>query len=209
MCDRSQCNKINAIALNDKLQRMTTTLTLNTRISSPSKHLAEPGPNPGQLREILQAAVHCPDHGRLRPWRFVIVRGGQRHKLGELLIQRVLAELPEASEIRLEKERTRFSFAPCIVTVVLNPMKNHKVPEIEQVLSGGALCMNMLHAAHQMGFGAQWLTGFAAYDPAIHQALGLGANEQILGFIHIGSKTGEPPERERPDVDALSVEAAL
>jgi len=188
---------------------MTTTLTLNSRISSPSKHLAEPGPDSGQLREILEAAVHCPDHGRLRPWRFVLIRGEQRRKLGELLLQRVLAELPEASEVRLEKERTRFSFAPCIVTVVLNPVKNHKVPEIEQVLSGGALCMNMLHAAHQLGFGAQWLTGFAAYDPAIHHALGLDGNEQILGFIHIGSRTGEPPERERPDIGTLMTEATL
>lgn len=188
---------------------MTTTLTLNTRISSPSKHLCGPGPDPAQLRAILEAAVHCPDHGRLRPWRFVLIRGEQRRKLGELLLQRVLSELPEASDVRLEKERTRFSHAPCIVTVVLNPVKNHKVPEIEQVLSGGALCMNMLHAAHQTGFGAQWLTGFAAYDPAIHLALGLGANERILGFIHIGTKTLEPPERERPDVDALMTAAPL
>ncbi len=111
--------------------------------------------------------------------------------------------------MRLEKERTRFSFAPIIIAVVLNPVKNHKVPEIEQVLSGGALCMNMLHAAHQFGFGAQWLTGFAAYDQAIHLALGLSANEQILGFIHIGTKTQEPPERERPEASSLSTEANL
>jgi nitroreductase len=117
--------------------------------------------------------------------------------------------LPEASTARLEKERTRFSFAPIIIAVVLNPAKNHKVPEIEQVLSGGALCMNMLHASHQLGFGAQWLTGFAAYDQCIHAALGLNANEQILGFIHIGSKTQEPVERERPDVVSLLSEAKL
>lgn len=188
---------------------MTNTITLNSRISSPSKHLCEPGPNPEQLHEILQTALHCPDHGRLRPWRFVIIQGNTRHKLGKLLLERVLDEMPEASSVRLEKEQTRFNFAPVIVTVVLNPVKNHKVPEIEQVLSGGALCMNMLHAAHQLGFGAQWLTGFAAYDQAIHQALGLNANEQILGFIHIGTKSQEPVERERPDVDCLLTTATL
>ena len=188
---------------------MTPTLTLNSRISSPSKHLSEPGPDTGQLREILEAAVHCPDHGRLRPWRFIVVKGDQRMKLGELLIQRVMNELPDASEIRLEKERTRFSFAPCIVTIVLKPLKNNKVPVVEQILSGGALCMNMLHAAHQLGFGAQWLTGFAAYDPAIRKALGLGEEEQIIGFIHIGTKTLEPPERERPDIGTLTTEARL
>ena len=188
---------------------MTTTLSLNSRISSPSKHLCEPGPNNSQLTDILTSALHCPDHGRLRPWRFVLIQGTQRQKLSDLLIERVLLELPEASPVRIEKERSRFSFAPCIITVVLNPLKNHKVPEVEQILSGGALCMNMLHAAHQLGFGAQWLTGFAAYDQAIHSALGLSANEQILGFIHIGSKTQEPVERERPDVESLLTQAKL
>lgn len=188
---------------------MTHTINLNSRISSPSKHLCEPGPNTKQLLDILQTALHCPDHGRLRPWRFVIIQGQERYKLGELLLKRAMQELPEASPVRLEKEETRFNFAPVIVTVVLNPVKNHKVPEIEQVLSGGALCMNMLHAAHQLGFGAQWLTGFAAYDQDIHLALGLSANEQILGFIHIGSKSQEPVERERPDTNSLITEAKL
>jgi nitroreductase len=195
--------------VNVKLPLMITTLTLNSRISSPSKHLCEPGPNPAQLREILQSAVHCPDHGRLQPWRFIIIRGAQRQKLGDLLIHRVTQTLPDASTIRLEKERTRFNFAPCIITVVHNPMKHHKVPEVEQLLSGGAVCMNMLHAAHQFGFGAQWLTGFAAYDQAIQQALGLTGSEQILGFIHIGSKVQEPVERERPNVDSLLTEASI
>jgi nitroreductase len=202
-------NPHHIIRVNDKLRPMTTTLTINSRISSPSKHLCEPGPTSAQLHDILQSALHCPDHGRLQPWRLIVIEGEQRHKLGQMLFQRVLKAFPDASEARLEKERTRFSFAPVIVTVVLNPVKNHKVPEIEQVLSGGALCMNMLHAAHQLGFGAQWLTGFAAYDPAIQAALGLEDNEQILGFIHIGSKTHEPVERERPDVSSLTVAAKL
>jgi nitroreductase len=115
----------------------------------------------------------------------------------------VLEAQPDASPIRLEKERTRFSFAPCIVAVVLNPVRGHKVPEIEQVLSGGALCMNLLHAAHQAGFGAQWLTGFAAYDAEVLEAVGVAGHEQVLGYIHIGSRAEIPPERERPDPMAL------
>lgn len=208
LCAQAHKTKQSEVSDNN-LALMTNTIALNSRISSPSKHLGGPGPNSAQLHEILQSALHCPDHGRLRPWRFVIIRAEQGKKLGDLLLARVLQKLPEASSVRLEKEQTRFSFAPVIVTVVLNPVKNHKVPEIEQVLSGGALCMNMLHAAHQLGFGAQWLTGFAAYDPTIQHALGLSADEQILGFIHIGTKTLEPAERERPDVNSLLTEASL
>ncbi|MFM6988914.1 MAG: nitroreductase family protein, partial [Arenimonas sp.] len=104
--------------------------------------------------------------------------------------------------------RTRFAYAPCIVAVALAPVQGHKVPEIEQTLSGGALCMNLLHAAHQAGFGAQWLTGFAAYDREVLAAVGLAEHELLLGYIHIGTRTETPPERERPDpADLLSVAA--
>lgn len=157
---------------------------------------------------MLEIAVHVPDHGRLTPWRFVLIEGDARERLGVLLHRRVLESLPGASEARLEKERSRFSFAPCIVAVVIRPLKNHKVPEVEQLLSGGALCMNLLHAAHQFGFGAQWLTGFAAYDRPVLEALGVDADEQVLGYIHIGTRCMEPGERERPDVAGLLTVAA-
>jgi nitroreductase len=94
------------------------------------------------------------------------------------------------------------------VAVVLNPVKGHKVPEIEQVLSGGAVCMNLLHAAHQAGFGAQWLTGFAAYDRDVLAAVGVAPTESLLGYIHIGTRTETPPERDRPDPLALLTIAA-
>jgi len=149
-----------------------------------------------------------PDHGRLRPWRFILIEGAARERIGSVLFERVKSTLPEASEIRLEKERTRFSFAPCIVAVVLRPVVGHKVPEVEQMLSGGAVCMNLLHAAHQAGFGAQWLTGFAAYDPFVKTAVGVTSEESVLGYIHIGTRTVQPPERDRPEASALLTVAA-
>lgn len=182
---------------------MTFSLPLISRISTPCKHLGAPGPDQHSLLSLLAEAVHVPDHGRLRPWRFILIEGDARTRIGEILFRRVQEAVPEASAIRLEKERTRFSFAPCIVAVVLNPVKGHKVPEIEQVLSAGAVCMNLLHAAHQAGFGAQWLTGFAAYDREVLTAVGLETDEQLIGYIHIGTRTESPGERERPDPAAL------
>jgi nitroreductase len=182
---------------------MTSTLPLISRISTPCKHLTAPGPNPETLHQLLQEAVHVPDHGRLRPWRFILIAGKARDRIGDILYRRVLESMPDASPIRLEKERTRFSFAPCIVAVALKPVKNHKIPEVEQVLSGGAVCMNLLHAAHQAGFGAQWLTGFAAYDRGVLQALGVADDEQLLGYIHIGTRAEEPADRDRPDPSDL------
>lgn len=194
---------------NDKLTSMTTTLTFISRISSPCNTLMEPGPNAIELFDILQMAVHCPDHGRLQPWRFIIIQNEQREKLGKLALQQLLIEQHAASAIRIEKERTRFSFAPCIVAVVHSPKPHPKIPSIEQILSGGAVCMNLLHAAHQLGFGAQWLTGFSAYNKVVLKALGLTAEESIIGFIHMGSKSQEPKERERPDIASLISEASL
>lgn len=187
---------------------MTSTLPLISRISTPCKHLGDPGPDRQQLLSLLAEAVHVPDHGRLRPWRFILIEGESRVRIGEILFRRVQEAVPEASATRLEKERTRFSFAPCIVAVVLNPVKGHKVPEIEQLLSGGAVCMNLLHAAHQAGFGAQWLTGFAAYDREVLAAVGVAENESLLGYIHIGTRMESPPERDRPDPAALLTVAA-
>lgn len=182
---------------------MTDTLPLISRISTPAKYLSTPGPDRKTLLSLLAEAVHVPDHGRLRPWRFILIEGDARARIGEILLRRVRETVPQASTARLEKERTRFSFAPCVVAVALNPVKGHKVPEVEQLLSGGALCMNLLHAAHQAGFGAQWLTGFAAYDREVLAAVGVAEEESLLGYIHIGTRRESPPERERPDPAAL------
>lgn len=186
--------------LDDALER------LDSRRSVPSRLLGEPGPSQAQLERLLRSAVRVPDHGKLVPWRFLCVRGDSRQTLGAWLAARALERDPQASAAILEKDRQRFSFAPLVITVIARLTPGNKVPEQEQLLSGGALCFALLHAAHAMGFGAQWLTGWAAYDPVITARLGLVENERVLGFIHIGSARDNVPERERPDPMALLTE---
>ncbi|HBD19864.1 MAG TPA: nitroreductase [Arenimonas sp.] len=176
---------------------------LRRRRSVPSRQLGEPGPGTDQLRAMLAEAVRVPDHGKLAPWRFLAIRGDARHALGELLAARALERDPATPAATVEKDRQRFSHAPLVLVVVGRLTPGHKVPEQEQLLSGGAVCFALLQAAQALGFGAQWLTGWAAYDPVVTARLGLQANETVLGFIHLGTPSGEVPERQRPDPDAL------
>jgi len=175
---------------------------LNRRRSVPSRLLTEPGPDDRQLDALLNAALRVPDHGKLTPWRFLTLRGEARHVLGERLVARALALDPLAPASTIEKDRARFSFAPLIVVVVATPVAGHKVPVVEQLVSGGAVCFALLQGAQALGFGAQWLTGWAAYDRTILDQLGLAAHEQVLGFIHIGTSQGEAPERLRPTLES-------
>jgi len=182
---------------------------LAVRRSVPSRLLTAPGPDSRQVQRMLQAATRVPDHGKLTPWRFLLIQGDTRLALGERLVARALALNPRAATAALEKDRQRFGNAPVIVTVVACLTVGHKVPEQEQLLSGGAVCFALLQAAQALGFGAQWLTGWAAYDPVIHALLGLAANERVLGFIHIGTCHEAVPERERPDPKSLTSELRL
>jgi nitroreductase len=158
---------------------------------------------------MLAAAVRVPDHGKLVPWRFLKIEGDVRQRLGARLAERSRERDPNASDAVVEKDRLRFSFAPTIVTVIARPTPEHKVPEIEQLLSGGAVCFALLLAAQAEGFGAQWLTGWPAYDPVVRRLLGLAETERVLGFIHIGTASEHPPERVRPDPDELLSELRL
>lgn len=184
-------------------QELTRLQALDARRSTPSRLLGEPGPGPDQVLRMLASAVRVPDHGRLTPWRFLRIQGAARHRLGELLARRSRQRDPGASDAVVDKDRQRFSFAPLVVTVIGRIQPGHRIPEVEQVLSGGAVCFALLQAAQAMGFGAQWLTGWAAYDPEVRAALGLGADEQVLGFIHIGTPAEAVPERQRPDPAGL------
>jgi nitroreductase len=178
---------------------------LNSRRSTPSRTLQAPGPDSAALAQILSAAVRVPDHGKLTPWRFIKIEGSTRRALGELLATRCIEKDANAAAAVIEKDRARFSFAPVIITVVARLTPNHKVPEIEQLMSGGAVCFAMLQAAQGLGFGAQWLTGWAAYDDVVLNALGIAENERVLGFIHIGTTHETAPERLRPNaMDLLS-----
>jgi nitroreductase len=174
-------------------------LELDKRRSVPSRLLQEPGPDESQLLELLRIAARVPDHGALAPFRFLSIRGESRTALGEFLAQRKLELEPDANSAVLDKERGRFSFAPLIVVVIGCYRSGHKIPVIEQQLSAGCVCLQLLQAAQAAGFGAQWLTGWAAYDPTIAARLGLTAEEAVVGFIHIGTPADAAPERSRPD----------
>ena len=176
---------------------------LDSRRSVPSRQLGMPGPDQPTLLRMLESAVRVPDHGKRTPFRFLKVEGDNRHALGQLLADRSRARDPEASDSVIEKDRLRFTFAPVIVTVIAKLGPDEKIPAQERLLTAGCVCFALLQAAQAMGFGAQWLTGWAAYDPEIHAALGIGADETVAGFIHIGTAQMDGPERERPDPAAM------
>lgn len=174
---------------------------LLTRRSGSAKAMTDPGPSPEQLRTILAAGARAPDHGKLAPWRFILFEGAARARMGALLAES-LAE-NEATEERRAMERGRFLRAPVVVGVVSRVREAIPIPEWEQVLSAGAVCQNMLVAAHAQGFVANWITEWCAYHPRVKEALGLKSGERIAGFIYIGTAAAPLEERVRPDLDSL------
>ena len=169
----------------------------------PSRLLGEPGPSSAQVDALLDQAVRVPDHGKLAPWRFLRIQGPARLAMGELLAARSRERDPAVPAAAVEKDRQRFSHAPLVLAVVARITQGHQVPEQEQLLSGGAVCFALLQGAQALGFGAQWLTGWAAYDPVIRARLGVAGHEAVLGFIHIGTASADAPERQRPDARGL------
>lgn len=176
---------------------------LNNRRSVPAKQLGEPGPDEATLLRLLEAAVRVPDHGKRVPFRFLRITGDARHALGERLVARALERDPGAGEAVLEKDRMRFAHAPLVLAVVARLGPDEKIPESERFSSASCVCFALLQAAQAAGFGAQWLTGWPAYDPVVLRLLGLNDEERIAGFIHIGTPKLQAPERERPDPAAL------
>lgn len=177
---------------------------LDSRRSVPARQLGEPGPDDAMLLRMLQSAVRVPDHGKRVPFRFVRIRGQAREALGELLVERSLQRDPGAGEAAIEKDRNRFAHAPMVVAVVavLDPADDG-IPGQERLLTAGCACFALLQAAQALGFGANWLTGWPAYDADVLRLLGLGGHERIAGFVHIGTPRQDVPERERPDAAAL------
>jgi nitroreductase len=178
--------------------------SLLSRRSVPALQLREPGPSPGQIHTAIDAALRAPDHGALKPWRFVLIHGAARARLSELFVRRLQQREPATPPGKLEKARTMPLTAPLVIAVGAHLRLGHKVPEVEQLLSTGAAVMNLLNAFHALGYGAIWLTGGNAYDPEIARALGFGAEERCLGFVYVGSK---PPQDDssppRPERSAL------
>jgi len=173
---------------------------LRSRSSIPSRLLAAPGPTREQLLDMLALAMRVPDHGKLAPWRFLLIEGDARIALGHELHARKLELEPDASSDSLAKEQARFSGAPCVVAVIASITANHKIPEREQLLSAGAVAFQLLLVAHAQGWGAQWLTAWAAYDPVLMQKLGLAAHESVVAFIHLGTPSQPAAERPRPKI---------
>jgi nitroreductase len=176
---------------------------LLSRRSVKPQTMTTPGPTPAQLETILTAAARVPDHKKLAPWRFVVLEGDARVQFGEVIAQALIADDAKtgrgpASPVRLDTERKRLSHAPTVVAVVSRVVDTPGAPEWEQVLSCGAACFNMCLAANAMGFGTCWLTEWYSYNADVATALGCAANERIAGFVHIGTATERPADRDRP-----------
>ncbi len=174
---------------------------LTTRRSVLARNMAEPGPSEDELQQILVAGTRVPDHGKLGPWRIQILNKDAQRQLGEVVAKRFVEVQGErANEKMVEFERDRPQRAPVLLVVTSKLTVPHNIPELEQRLSGGAVCMNLLNAAHALGYGAQWLSEWIAYDDEIKTTLGHDADTDIIGFIYIGTPTEPPKERTRPDL---------
>ncbi|HEU0277856.1 MAG TPA: nitroreductase family protein [Rhodanobacteraceae bacterium] len=177
---------------------------LRHRRSVPAAQLQPPGPTPADLREIVATALRVPDHGKLAPWRLIAFTGDAGARYGEALAQLHARLDPGVAEARLAKDRQRFAHSPTILAVIarIDPANTH-IPEQERLLSAGCLGFNLLLAAQAAGFAAQWLTGWSCYSREAAALLGLADDERAIAYIHLGSRGAEPPERLRPEVDAI------
>jgi nitroreductase len=175
---------------------------LKTRRSGKPRDLVAPGPSPDQLREMVALAARTPDHGKLFPWRFVIVPDNQRAALAQKLGDILMAEKDGCGPRDVEAAEQFATQAPALVVVLSAPVHDHKIPVWEQQLSAGAATMNLLHAAHAMGFAGGWLTGWAAYSDAVRDLFGK-PGERIAGFVFIGTPARELEERPRPELSEI------
>jgi nitroreductase len=176
---------------------------LTTRRSFKPIELSGPAPSPAEIDTLLTVASRVPDHGKLTPWRFIVFEGAARQKAGDAIAAAFKVKYPDAKPEQVEAERARLMRAPLVVAVVSRAGPHVKIPEWEQVLSAGAAAMNLVLAAHALGYGASWITEWYAYDRSVLDALGLGPNERIAGFVHIGRPPGVPEDRPRPPLHEI------
>ncbi|MEZ2419626.1 nitroreductase [Luteibacter sp. RCC_6_2] len=176
---------------------------LDARRSVPSRQLGEPAPDDATLRRLLEAAIRVPDHGKLEPFRIRILRGEAKLAFGRTLARRAVEANPDLSDAKREKEQRRYEHAPLVLVVSARIDEDSKVPELEQNLAAGCVAYNILLGAQSLGYGAQWLTGWAAYDRDVAKLLGMKKNEHVIGFIHVGTPVMEAPERDRPAYDDI------
>ncbi len=176
---------------------------LLSRRSGSAKMMKGPGPNADQLRKILAAGVRVPDHGKLTPWRFIVFEGDGRARMGAILAEAIAGERDISPE-RVEQERNRFMRAPIVIGVVSRVREQIPIPVWEQQLSAGAVCMTMVLAAHAMGFVANWITEWCAYNPQVLARIGLKPTERIAGYIYIGHPVEPLEDRPRPPADSIT-----
>ena len=175
---------------------------LQTRRSGKPRDLIAPGPDAAQLRQILEVALRTPDHGKLAPWRFVVVPQDKRASLADLLERAYRAEKPDAGRLEIEAMHQFAHQAPTLVVAIAAPVAGSKIPVWEQELSVGAAIMNLLHGTHALGFAGGWLTGWPSYNEDVRAAFA-GPGERIAGFVFIGTPGRAQEERPRPDYDDI------
>jgi nitroreductase len=177
---------------------------LATRRSVKPIELAGPAPSAVEIDAMLTIASRVPDHGKLVPWRFIVFEGEARHTAGEAIASAFRAKYPDAKPEHVDFERGRLARAPLVIAVVSRAAPHVKIPEWEQVLSAGASVMSLVLAAHALGFGANWMTEWYAYDRNALEGLGVKENERIAGFVHIGRPTKPPQDRPRPPLGEIA-----
>ncbi|MEX6723007.1 nitroreductase family protein [Parapedomonas caeni] len=187
-------------AFND---RSSTLRLLLSRRSGKARDLVAPGPDDAELRQILTCASRVPDHGKLAPWRFVVVPKATRAAFGEALVAVLKAENPQATPVLIDNTRAFAHQAPVLVAVLSRVKRDHPIPAWEQELSAGAACQNLLLAAHALGYRGNWLTEWPAFSEGVVRLLGGEPGDRIAGFIFLGSSDKPLEERPRPDYDAV------
>lgn len=176
---------------------------LHSRRSGKPRELVAPGPNAQEMEQIMRAAIRTPDHGKLSPWRFLIVDDSKRDDLARLLTRAYLAEKPDAGRIEIEAMENFAHQGPALVVALFTPVIPHKIPLWEQQLSMGAACMNLLHGAHALGYVGGWITGWPSGNRDVAEAFGAGPDDSIAGFLYLGTAARPQEERPRPDYDAV------
>jgi len=172
---------------------------LARRRSASAIALGDPAPSDADLATLLRLATRVPDHGKLSPWRFVVLKGGPKRRFIAGL-EAIAAKRPDAVKLSAKLGKIK---APPLTMAVISRLSPGEIPEWEQRLSAGAVCMTLIIAAQAMGYGANWITDWYAYDADAQRLLGLGEGERVAGFVHLGTSTEPPLERVRPDVEAI------
>jgi len=176
---------------------------LKTRRSVKPIEMTGPGPSLAELETLLTIASRVPDHGKLTPWRFIVFEGEQRLAIGDALAKIFQSDYPQATPDQIAFERQRLARAPLVIAVVSRAAPHVKIPEWEQLMSAGAAAMNLVTAAHALGYAAAWLTEWYAYDRRVLDLLGLSPAERIVGFVHIGKPQRPPEDRPRPPLSDI------